>query len=300
MSGQNLKLSVIIVSVNGLPYIGYSLKSLDQQYCRDEIEIILVDRCGDSVRNFVGQKYPTVKLIKASPETTIPKLRALAFREASADIIAVLEDHCIVESDWAQRMIEAHRSEYSVIGGSIENAACEKLVDWAAFFCDYSQAIKPLPEGQANILPGNNVSYKRLVIERFRDVIEAEVWDYTLHEHIKNAGISLYSIPSITVHHKISASLGWFISQRYHLARSFAGMRFVNASGFQRVLYGAGSVLLPVVLAKRIVTNVWKKGRYRRELFLSLPFLMLLVFSWGIGELFGYILGPGVSSSKVC
>ncbi|MCP4609846.1 MAG: glycosyltransferase [Planctomycetes bacterium] len=300
MNGKNFKLSVIVVSVNGLPYIGDSLESLEQQYCRDEIEIILVDRCGDSVRDFVGQKYPSVKIIKASQETTIPILRALAFRETSGEIIAVLEDHCIVEPDWARSMIEAHQSEYSVIGGSIENAACGKIVDWAAFFCDYSQAIKPLPEGEANILPGNNVSYKRWVIERFRDVIEAGVWDHTLHEHIKDAGIYLYSIPSITVYHKMSARLGWFISQRYHLARSFAGMRFTNVSWFQRALYGAGSVLLPLILAKRIVTSVWKKGRYRRELFLSLPFLVLLLISWGIGELLGYILGLGISSSKVC
>jgi GT2 family glycosyltransferase len=300
LSGKNLKLSVIIVSVNGLPFIGDSLESLGQQSCRDEIEVILVDRCGDNVRNFVGQRYPWVKLIEASPETAIPTLRALAFRETSGDIIAVLEDHFIVEPDWARSMIEAHQSEYSVIGGSIENAACGKIVDWAAFFCDYSQAIKPLAEGEANILPGNNVSYKRPVIERFRDVIEAGVWDYTFHEHIKNAGISLYLIPSITVYHKMSARLGWFISQRYHLARSFAGMRFTNSSGFQRALYGAGSIVLPVILVKRIVTSVWKKGKHRRELFLSLPFLVLLLFSWGMGELFGYILGPGVSSSKVC
>jgi hypothetical protein len=285
--------------VNGLPFIGDSLESLDQQSCRDEIEIILVDRCGDSVRDFVGQRYPSVKLIKASPETTIPKLRALAFRETSGDIVAVLEDHCIVESDWARCMIEAHQSEYSVIGGSIENTACDKLIDWASFFCEYSQATKPLPEGEVNILPGNNVSYKRQIIEHFRDVIDAGVWDFTLHEHIKNAGISLYSIPSITVYHKMSASLGWFISQKFHLARSFAGMRFTNSSGFQRVLYGAGSVLLPVILAKRIVTCVWKKGKNRRELFLSLPFLLLLLVSWGIGEFVGYIFGPGISSSRV-
>ena len=299
MSKNNLKLSVIIVSVNGLPFIGDSLESLGQQSCRDEIEVILVDRCGDSVRNYIGQRYPWVKLIKASPETTIPKLRALAFRETSGDIVAVLEDHCIVESDWARCMIEAHRSEYSVIGGSIENTACEKLIDWASFFCEYSQATKPLPEGEVNILPGNNVSYKKWVLERFHKVIEAGVWDFTLHEHIKNAGITLYSMPSITVYHKMSASLVWFISQKYHLARSFAGMRFTNSSGFQRALYGAGSVLLPVILARRIVTCVWKKGKHRRELFLSLPFLVLLLVSWGIGELIGYLLGPGFSSSKV-
>ena len=196
-------------------------------------------------------------------------------------------------------MIEAHRGEYPVIGGSVENAACERLIDWAAFFCEYSQATKPLPAGEVNIIPGNNVSYKRWVLERFYKLIEAGVWDFMLHEHIKNENISLHSIPSITVYHKMSASLVWFITQKFHFARSFAGMRFNTLFWFRRALYGAGAVLLPVILARRIVTCIWKKSKHRRELLLSLPILILLLLSWGLGEAVGYIFGAGSSPVKV-
>ncbi len=120
-----------------------------------------------------------------------------------------------------------------------------------------------------------------------------------LHEHMKDAGLPLYSIPSITVHHKMSASLGWFITQKFHFARSFAGVRLTGASWYRHALYGAGTVLLPFVLAARIVSIVWKKKRHRRELLLCFPILIFLLLSWGLGEAVGYVFGAGSSSSKV-
>jgi len=292
-------LSVIIASVNGLPILEECLESLRQHSEGVELEIVVADRCNNGLRKFVRQHYPQVKLVEAPGEFTVPQLRALAFRGCSGDIIAVLEDHCIVEPYWARRMIAAHEGEHPVIGGSVENAACERLVDWAAFFCEYSQAMKPMPEGEVDAVPGNNVSYKRWVLEQLRKDLEAGKWDFVLHERMKASGIPLYSVPSITVCHKMSASLGWYILQKFHFARSYAGMRFVNSSWSRRILYGGGTILLPFMLTYRTVSCVWKKGRYHRELLLSLPVLVLLILAWGFGEAVGYFFGAGSSSTKV-
>jgi glycosyltransferase involved in cell wall biosynthesis len=299
MTNNRHALSVVIASVNGLPILEECLESLHQQSGVKGLEVIVANRCADGVGTVLRERYPWVKLIEAPSDTTLPKLRAMAFQESSGDLVAVLEDHCLVEPNWARQMIEAHRSEYPVIGGSIENAACEKLVDWAAFFCEYSQAMKPTREGEVDAIPGNNVSYKRWIFQRFQHDIEAGVWDFVLHEHIRKENIPLYSIPSITVYHKMSRSLGWFIVQKFHFARSFAGMRLARSSWIRHLLYGAGGVILPSVLAKRIISCVWKKGRHRLELIISLPILMLLLLSWGLGETIGYIFGPGSSSVKV-
>lgn len=298
-SANHQKLSVVIASVNGFPIIGECLESLRQQSGTEEIEVVVANRCADGVGTSIQEKYPRVKLIEAPVETSIPQLRAMAFRACQGDVVAVLEDHCIVDRDWARRMLEAHRGEYAVIGGSVDNAARERLVDWAAFFCEYSQAMKPLSEGEAENIPGNNVAYKRWVLERFRLEIETGIWDSTLHEWIRNAGIPLYRVPSLAVHHKMSASLAWFITQKFHFARSFSSMRFAGSSPIRRFAYGAGAALLPFVLAQRIVSRVWRSRVYRRELVLSFPILMLLLLSWGAGEAVGYIFGPGSSHAKV-
>jgi glycosyltransferase involved in cell wall biosynthesis len=294
-----MRLSVVIASVNGFPVIGECLESLHQQAGAEGIEIVVANRCADGVATAIRETYPRVKLIEAPTETPIPQLRAMAFRACQGDVVAVLEDHCIVDRDWARRMLAAHRGEYPVIGGSVDNAACNRLVDWAAFFCEYSQAMKPLPEGKTDNIPGNNVAYKKWVLERFRPEIETGIWDSALHERIRNAGIPLYQIPSLAIHHKLSASLGWFIAQKFHFARSFSSMRLAGSAPTRRLIYGAGAVLLPLVLARRIVTRVWSSRVHRRELVLCFPILMLLLLSWGAGEAAGYLFGPGSSHAKV-
>ncbi len=289
---------MILALANGFSPIEECLESLRRS--SSETEVIVANRCGKRKGILLKEKYPWVKLIEAPPHTTIPQLRALAFREVSADVVAVLEDHCLVEKDWAQRMIEAHRQEYPVIGGSVENAACERLVDWAAFFCEYGQAIKPIPEGEVRAVPGNNVSYKRWVLEKFHKDLEAGEWDFVLHERMKASGIPLYSVPSITVYHKMSGSVKWVLLQKFHFARSFAGKRFADAKWLRRAAYGTGAFFLPILLLGRIVPCVWNKRKHRRELLLSLPFLGMLLLSWGLGEAAGYFFGAGSSPTKVC
>jgi hypothetical protein len=97
----------------------------------------------------------------------------------------------------------------------------------------------------------------------------------------------------------MSASLRWFVTQKFYFARSFASMRFVAPRWHTRAVYGAGAALLPLILSQRIVRRVWSTNTHRREFLLSLPMLMLLLVSWGLGEAAGYIFGPGSSHAKV-
>ena len=111
----------------------------------------MANRCADGLGTVLRERYPWVKLIEAPPtHNDTPTCAHWLFKRASGDVVAVLEDHCFVEPRIGLRhMIEAHQGEYPVIGGSVENAACERFVDWAAFFCEYSQAMKPMREGEA-------------------------------------------------------------------------------------------------------------------------------------------------------
>jgi len=293
------RLSVVIASVNGFPILGECLDSIRRQTQVKDLEVVVVNRCAKGVGATIKKHHPWVKLIEASTETSIPHLRAMAFRQCEGDVVAVIEDHCILEPNWAGRLLEAHQTPYAAIGGVVENGACERLVDWAHFFCEYSELMSPISEGEAEIIPGNNVGYKRWVLDQFWPLIERGVWDSTLHEQIRNAGIPLYRLPSLRVRHKMSASLWWFMSQKFHFARSFSSMRFVDANWLRRAAYGAGTALLPLILSQRIFGRVWSIRTYRRELLLSFPILVLLLLSWAVGEAAGYIFGPGSSHAKV-
>src|SRR5262249_49918935 len=141
------KISVIIASVSGPSYLGPCLESLEKQTLRDQAEVIVADRCGDRVAELVGLKYPMVRLISFDRHRSIPELRATAIKNAQGEIIAVTEDHCVAEPHWCERILAAHQSHHAAIGGAVENACVDTVVDWAEFLCEYHAYMSPVPEG---------------------------------------------------------------------------------------------------------------------------------------------------------
>jgi len=293
------ELSIVIPSVNGWDDLRGCLEALANQSGEIKIEILVADRVGETVRGAVREKYPRVSLIAAPFDMSIPALRALAFKHARAEIVGVLEDHVIVPPDWAQRMLAVHRAGAEVVGGAVDNAARQRLVDWAAFLCEYSHCLAP-PVGASDWLTGNNVTYRRSLLERFRDAIGQERWEDYLHNTMRRAGVRLESRPDIQVGHKKHYTIGEYVFQRYVYARSYAGVRLDKSGVAQRFAYGIAAFALPPVLLSRIVARVLRARRYRSQLFKSLPLLMLFVMSWAAGEVVGYWRGAGNALSKVC
>ena len=67
----------------------------------------------------------------------------------------------------------------------------------------------------------------------------------------------------------------------------------------ERLVYGAAAFLLPAILFLRITSAIWKKGRDRGTLIVSLPLLFCFVCAWGFGEVMGYWFGAGDALAKV-
>ena len=226
-------------------------------------------------------------------------LRALAFEQAHSDSVAVIEDHVLVPEGWARQLLEAQARGERVVGGSVENGATERLVDWAAFLCEYSHLLPPLPEGPVETLPGNNTVYHRSVLVRYRSVIQEAQWENRLHDAMRRDGVKLISRPEIRVGHKRHYSVWSYAQERFWYSRSYAGGMSSGSSAWQRLLRGAKALLLPPVLYARIVMTVWSKGAHRKELLLSLPLLGVFVTVWGLGEVVGHWAGAGDALSKV-
>ena len=277
------QLSVVIPSVNGLGDLAGCLDAVLALRADAALEVIVADRCGEALREEVRRRYPDVRLLAAPPGTTIPQLRAMAFAAATGESVAVIEDHVIVPPGWARGLLEARREGAGVVGGVVENAATERLVDWAAFLCEYSHCLPPLPAGPAEWLPGNNVVYSRELLDRYRPVIEAGKWEDHLHEAMRRDGVTLVRRPEIRVGHKKHYTVREYLSQRYLYARSYAGTRVDGAPRARRVAYALAALALPPVLLYRTVTRVTATRRHRAELVRSLPLLALFVTSWAAG-----------------
>jgi hypothetical protein len=292
-------LSVVVPSVNGTGDLDGALAALEAQGNPESLEILVVDRLGDEVREHVRRKFPRVRIIPVQRDATIPQMRAAAFAASTADAVAVIEDHVIVPKGWANALLSAMNGSRRIVGGSVENAATDKLSDWAAFLCEYSHCINPLPSGPSTWLTGNNVVYPRALLDEFRNVIAEGAWENRLHDAMRAAGVALVCHPEIVVGHKKHFSVSEYLGQRYLYARSYAGARVRGRSLGPRLAYAAATAALPPLLLWRTVSRVVSKRRHMGHLVRSVPLIALFVCAWAAGEAVGYAFGAGDSLSRV-
>jgi hypothetical protein len=293
---STVPLSVVIASVNGFPYLGECLDALRDR--APTAEVIVADWTDELTRRRVRAGWPQVRLLSFDEPTTVPELRAAGIAAATAPRVAVIEDHCVVTEGWSRRIIDAHLAGHAVVGGAVRNVKTQRLRDWAAFFCEYSEHMEPLSPGPAPSLPGMNVSYDRRALASMEPLLREGAWESWLHPHLQRSGFELFCVEDLTIEHAKDFGLREFLSQRWHYSRSHAGMRNPEL-GVKRVVYVLGSPLLVPLLSWRITRNVFGKRRHRREFVRSAPLVLLFVATWSLGEAVGYAIGGGRSLLKV-
>ncbi|MGH9685841.1 MAG: glycosyltransferase [Candidatus Acidiferrales bacterium] len=294
-------ISVVIPSTSGPKCLETCLRALEEQPIREQAEVIVVSCGRDGIAEMISRYFPRAKLLSISQRKTIPEMRAIGMKLSHGPIVSVIEDHCIPDAHWFENVLRAHKNWHGAVGGAVENdCSITRLVDWAAFFCEYSRFMNPVLRGEAREIPGNNASYPRKALSLMADLLdEGQSWDPILHARLREKGIPLYSDPSIVVYHKQELGLGKFLRQRFHYSRSFAGVRIARGSFLKRFLRAFSCVVLPPVLWARITTQILGKRRYLGKLVLTIPFITLFVVVWAWGEWVGYVFGPGASLSKV-
>jgi hypothetical protein len=290
-------LSVVVASVNGWDVLGPTLDALDAQPERDRIEVIVVEAVGEPVRMRLRGHQPPVVLVE-SERLPIPRLRHLGVCRARGKVVAILEDHGRVAPDWAAVVLQAHQGPWAAVGGAVENGQ-GGLLNWAVFFCEYTPYMRPVAEGETADLPGNNIAYKRPYLLRHAHVLQQGQWESWINDRLRADGVPIVSTNAMVVHHIKSFRLGNFLLQRFHFARSYAGMRRVSQTPLRRLIYGVGSLALPGLLFARVTLTVLRKRRHLTRFALVWPLVALFLTVGAVGEMVGYLFGPGASLEKV-
>lgn len=292
------QISVVIPCVNSLTDFRTCMAALQNQ-TGPRPEVLAVERLGPEFANSIKTEYPDVDVLSVAADVTIPQMRAIGIRTATADAIGVIEDHVIVPQNWTERMLAEISSGSDIVAGPVDNEATDTLVDWAAFLCEYSAVLPPLNDGPSDWLPGNNTVYRRDVLERFDTLLDDGKWENYLHDQMRADGVTLTMRNDIIAGHKMHYTFSLYMSQRFLYSKSFAGARVSGETPVKRMLMGCFAFALPPLVYFRVVKNVWSKRRHTRHLLYSLPLLLPFSLSWGAGEIAGYWFGVGRSLSKV-
>ena len=292
-------ISVVIASVNGWKVLGPTLDSIDSLPEREQMEVVVVEPTGGALRERLMTREPSVRVVPIDGKRPIPRMRYLGVKEAKGDLIAILEDHAEVDREWANALLETHQdSAIGAVGGRVENGKTG-WVNEAVFFCEYTAYMGPVAEGPTNDLPGNNIAYKREHLLKHAHVLDAGKWESWINDQLLAEGVPIVSTNRAVVRHIKTFSLGYFLTQRFHFARSYAGMRRIDQSWTKRCLYGVGSLILPPLLLARVIRQAIRKRRNLGRFAVCLPLIALFFTIGAVGEMIGYLAGPGRSLELV-
>lgn len=290
-------LTVVVASVNGLRVLESTLDSLDDLPERGRIEVVVVETVGGATREHLrNRKCPVV--VVESPRQPIPRLRYQGVTRAKGEVVAILEDHTRVDRGWAASLLKTLQGPWGAVGGPVENGK-GGLINWAVYFCEYAPYMAPLVEGESADLPGNNIAYKRPHLLRHARVLDEGKWESWINDRLRADGVPIAATNAMVVSHIKPFRLGYFLNQRFHFARSYAGMRRTDQSWIKRLVYGVGSLALPALLTARVTRTVLAKRRNLARFALVSPLVVLFLTTGALGEMIGYLIGPGASLDKV-
>ena len=133
--------------------------------CEEVGAALVVARAGAAEElSELERSYPQVRFVRASQNTSLPRLRGMGLAAVDRDVVALTEDHCVAGPDW---LAQLSRAAGDVVGGAMDNAQRDRAIDWAAFFSEYGFFARGAgrEDGHTSLLTGANVAYRRRVLD---------------------------------------------------------------------------------------------------------------------------------------
>ena len=309
MNSQAPQLSVVIVVASDARHLKGCLEALTQQVDPPYLEIIVPYLAHDEEVVALQSQFPSVRWHPVDKLLTVvnqPKpahehlneLRATGLSLALGDIIVLTEDHARPDRRWARNIVQEHKDSSAAIGGAIENEV-DRLLNWAVYFCDFSRYQNPVQTTPSRFLTDANVSYKRLALEKVKEVWRSAYHETEVHDALAARNQVLRLSPNIVVYqHREKLNLWRALKERIEWARSYAAFRAKQITPARRLFYLTFSPGLVFLLTGRKIAAIARKKRLIREFIKAFPLTALLTLFWSYGELLGYLTGRCEPTSK--
>jgi hypothetical protein len=290
------EMSVIVITPDQYETVRKTIRRLRAQSVKHLLEIVLVAPSVKDLRldETDLREFHQVRVVECGPMVSTARARAAGVRQASAPVVAFVEDHSFPAKGWGEALIQAHRHPWAAVGPVMANANPRSLVSWVNLIIEYAEWMEPVPGGVAVHLPGHNGTYKRALLLEYGDQLEAMLEaESILQWDLMKKGHQLYLEPAAkTYHQNFSAAFSW-IPLRLDGGRLFAASRSRTWPWFKRLGYALAAPIIPVVRFRRIVGELRKPGRATQLLPRVLPLLFAGLVVDGTGEMIGYACGPG-------
>lgn len=301
-SHTSMLMSAIVITPDGLTTVAKTLECLKAQTVSQQIEVVLIGPgiSAEVAESDLEDAFGAVCAIEIADMRSTSAARAAGILEAQAPIVALTEDHSYPEPDWAEALVEAHNAGRTVVGPAVVNANPDSVTSWANFIIEYCDWIDPAPAGEYDHLPGHNSSYNKEVLRALgADLVSSLEAESLLHWRLKESGHQLWLEPGARTRHLNFSQFLPSIRLRYDCGHLFAGVRAQHWPAVKRLAYAVASPLIPWVRLARIGRRMSRPGRLSGRILLATPAVVFLLIVDAIGELAGYLSGPGDAPERI-
>jgi len=247
LNNETIKTSVLIITRNRSKMLEGCLESLVKQ-TRMPDELIVVDNAStDNTKRVVlsfNKKLP-VKYVQEK-QIGIPYARNKGIKTARGTIILMLDDDCVADKFWVEKMINAHKKypKAWVIQGRTYSLPpkkiCSVLAEYHRSFHFRNSIKNPLPmriffskglRDEVELLTCNtqNFSIKALYLKKHKLLFDENFYrgsDTDFGKQIMQKNGLIMFCPGIQIYHWERCTLNQFLEQRWHTGRTTAKISY--------------------------------------------------------------------------
>jgi hypothetical protein len=302
------QLTAVVVTPGDFAQIRRTVHTLRDQDIADAIELVVVapseaavaDRTAPDVAGFAA-----VRVVEEGPIRDVDRAAAAGILAASADVVAIIEDHAYVHAGWARAILDAYASGPWVSVGSImRNANPRTGLSWCNLLLGYGWWLDPQRAGEMHDVPSHNGSYRReAVLALDGPLVERMGRAGDLHDALRAAGGRMYLCPEAEISHANPSRVPPTADLRFNAGRLYGAERAAGEgwSTAKRLAYALLWLLIPLVRLRGMAGEAFGAGRplgeVRRR---ALPATVLALYLDAAGQAVGYLTGAGGSLAKLC
>ena len=282
-------LTAVLILPRGFAEMAEALRHLQAQTRREAIEVVLVHTVAhaqtiDRDAFVMFRRFVTVAVERIP---TVASAFVVGLDAATGDVIALVEDHVLLEPGWAAAVLRAHERPSAAVAPRLANANPSTATSWANFMAAFSEAIVERPVGPVDCGPGHNTSYKAAVLRKYRgELVTLYQSERMFHYRLRQDGHVILHEPHARLGHLNISVLREAVGHAWLGGIMFGAYR---GRGMGVVQKGARMVMAPLVPPLRL----WRTWRLLSGNSLNMPatawlLLCALLVAHAAGEAVGY------------
>jgi hypothetical protein len=272
------------------------LERLDRQTVSHVVEAVVVLPASVAAVGPPKQygRLASIRTVATDSIRPLGRARAAGVRAATAPVVFIGETHTYPDEGFAEALIEGLQPPWAAAAPGFTNANPTNAVSWAGFLADYGRWAEGRPAGEIREVPLYNSAFRRaLLLEMGERLDHALECGDELRVWLDGRGQRVYFEPGARIAHLNIARLGDFVREHLAIGVLVGASRARRWTLLRRLAYAGGAILIPAVLAARVLPGVWRTSRRHALPLATYPLIGLATCVRAFGELLAYAGADG-------